>query len=182
MSVSFTYLKDHGPVLRGLGRTALAALQQRLEKTPLFKGSAPEAPVVPTPELRVTLPPRRPELIAEYVRHVGGDPAAYRSVVPPHLFPQWGFGLASETLVGLPYPIAKVMNGGCRLEINAPMPTGEPIDVRATLESIDDDGRRAVLCQRITSGTASSPDAIVARLYAIVPPNSPCTLPALASD
>jgi acyl dehydratase len=172
MSISFSYLLDHGPVLEGLGRTALAALSQQLHK-PKAPDAPTPLPTLPTPELTATLPPRRKELVADYARHVGGDPGMYRTVLPPHLFPQWSFGLASQTLVGLPYPIAKVMNGGCRLEINAPMPSDEPILVRASLESVDDDGRRAVLCQRIISGTASSPDALVARLFAIVPLGKP---------
>src|SRR5205814_2598667 len=44
-----------------------------------------------------------------------------------------------------------------------------PLEVRARLESIDDDGQRAVLHQRIVTGTASSPEAVVAHLRAVVP-------------
>lgn len=104
----------------------------------------------------------------DYLRHVGGDPAAYRGVVPPHLFPQWGFPLAARTLAGVPYPLARVLNGGCRLEINASVPADAALTVRAQLVDIDDDGRRAVLRQRVTTGTAAAPDALVATLFAIV--------------
>jgi acyl dehydratase len=41
--------------------------------------------------------------------------------------------------------------------------------VRARLESLDDDGRRAVLQQHVVTGSASAPDALVSDFYAIVP-------------
>lgn len=162
MSVSSKHILQQGPVLAGLGRTAFAALQQRIHGT----NGAVQAPS--TPITRV-LAPRPADLVADYVRHVGGDRREYKQTVPPHLFPQWGFGLASETLKGIPYPIVKVMNGGCRLEVNGPLPSNEPLDVSAQLVSVDDNGRRAVLHQRITTGTKSAPNAVVANLFAIVP-------------
>jgi acyl dehydratase len=113
------------------------------------------------------------DLIRDYVRHVGGDPSAYRHTVPPHLFPQWGFPLAARTLTDLPYPMFKVLNGGCRVEVNAPLPAGQPLHARARLEDIDDNGRRAVLHQVVVTGTDAEPDAVVAHLYAIVPLGSP---------
>ena len=91
-------------------------------------------------------PAAAPEkLVSDYVRHVGGDPSWYRGRVPPSLFPQWGFPLQAQTLLGVPYPLARVMNAGCRIEQKAPLPAGQPLHVRARLESVDDDGRRAIL-------------------------------------
>lgn len=146
-----------------LGEIALYAALDR------FRTPAAGLPELPGPELNVELPPRPADLIRDYVRHVGGDPASYRKIVPPHLFPQWGFPLAARTLRGLPYPLLKVLNGGCRLEVRAALPAGEPLVVSARLESIDDNGRRAVLQQRIVTGTRSVPEAIIGDLYAIVP-------------
>ena len=65
--------------------------------------------------------------------------------------------------------MARVMNAGCSAEIRGPLALGEPLQVKARLESIDDDGTRAILTQRIVSGTQSSPDALVATLRAFVP-------------
>lgn len=163
MAVRYRHIRHQGPVLASLGQTALFALRQRLS------GGAPSAPSTPGPEVRQTFPPRSPELVRDYLREVGGDPGAYRGVVPAHMFPQWGFALASRTLRGIPYPLTKVLNGGCRLEIHQPLPAGEPLEVRAHLESIDDDGRRAVLHQIVTTSTPSAPDAVVGHFYAIVP-------------
>ena len=116
-----------------------------------------------------TIAPIDPRLVRDYVRHVGGDPAAYRTTVPPHLFPQWGLALAARTLTGLRYPLLRVLNAGCRIEINAPLPSGQPLVARAQLVSVDDDGRRAALTQRIVTGTHEVPDAVVATLRAVVP-------------
>jgi hypothetical protein len=150
-------------VIRAVGKTALAMMW------PHKNGVSAARPTSPGPEFSAVLPPRPADLVRDYIRHVGGDPAAYRNTLPPHLFPQWTFPLAARTLEGIPYPMAKVLNGGCRLEIHAPLPADEPLHVSARLENIDDDGRRAVLEQRIVTGTKKTPVALVAHLYAIVP-------------
>ena len=163
MAVSTKHILQQGPVIAGLGKSAIAAAMQRFSKpsaSPL---------VVPSEVVQETLPPRPSSLIKDYIRNVGGDPKSYKGVVPPHLFPQWGFPLSMETLKGIPYPMMKVMNGGCRLEVNAPLPVDEPLQVSAQLVDVDDNGRRAVLHQRSVTGTPSSPDAVVGHLYAIVP-------------
>ncbi len=152
-------------VLATLGKTAFSAVRQQLGK----KSKAAAVPSVPGPEQTATIPPLPAELIRDYVRHCGGDPGAYKRTVPAHLFPQWGFPMAAKTLVGLPYPLMRVLNGGCRLEINGPLPQGEPLNVSAQLAGIDDNGRRAVLHQKVVTGTSAQPDAVVGHLYAIVP-------------
>jgi hypothetical protein len=108
-------------------------------------------------------------LVDDYVRHLGGDPRAYRGELPPHLFPQWCMPALARTLEGLPYPLLRVVNGGCRVQINGRLADSEPIAVRARLLDIDDDGKRAVLHQQVVSGTQSAPDALAIDFYAIVP-------------
>ncbi|MFN7956145.1 MAG: MaoC/PaaZ C-terminal domain-containing protein [bacterium] len=163
MSIPLRYVLQQGPVIASLGRTALSAARQP-------KGGGARGPVTtPGAEIRATMPPRSRELTRDYVRHVGGNPDAYGDRLPAHFFPQWGFALAARTLEGIPYPLMKVLNGGCRVEIAAPLPASEPLEVSARLEGVDDDGRRAVLHQRIVTGTRSVPAAITAHLYAIVP-------------
>jgi hypothetical protein len=163
MAVSMSYVLEQGPVLAGLARTAVSALRQRGGAGPSKTFSVPGA------ELHAVLPPRSPELVAAYVRNVGGDPSAYRTVLPPHLFPQWSFGLAARTLEGAPYPLLQVMNGGCKMEVRAPLPQGVPLHVRVRLAGVDDNGQRAILDQEIITGTDKEPDALVCHLYAYVP-------------
>jgi acyl dehydratase len=163
--VSSKHILAQGPVIAGLARAAAqAALQKRRQN-----GHAPAPPTVPGAWLDATLPPRPPALVRDYIRHVGGDPGWYKGRLPPSLFPQWGFPLATRTLEGLAYPLAKVMNAGCRIEVNAPLPDDEPLLVRARLESIDDDGRRAILTQRVITGTASAREALIADMRVFVP-------------
>jgi acyl dehydratase len=163
MSVSTKHVLQQGPVIASLAHTAAVALRQRMGQMPA------QPPTTPTAAIEATIKPRPPDLVRDYVRHVGGDPSAYRRVVPAHMFPQWGFPLAARALENLPYPLVKVLNGGCRLQVDEQLPQGEPLLVRAWLEGIDDDGRRAVLHQRVVTGTAASPNAVTADLYAIVP-------------
>ena len=162
MPVSNKHILQQGPVIAGLGKSAFMALKQRFEKdTPPVQ--------TPSPVVERVLPPRPPDLIRDYIRHVGGDPKSYKGVLPPHFFPQWGFPLATATLKSIPYPMMKVMNGGCRLEVKAPLPATEPLYVNAQLVEIDDNGRRAVLKQRIVTGTKSEPEALIGHFFAIVP-------------
>ena len=164
MSLPIRHIFNQGPVIASLGGTAVAALRQRLLHE---EGHVPTE--LPGPEIVETIAPRPAELVRDYVRHVGGDPSAWKGELPPHLFPQWGFPLAAKTLRGLPYPLARVLNGGCRLEVNGPLPSGKPLRVAARLQGIDDNGRRVVLHQRVATGTDDSPELVVGHLFAIVP-------------
>jgi acyl dehydratase len=150
-------------VIASLSGVAVRGLLQRFERKPRVLET------LPGPELRTALAAPHASLIRDYVRAVGGDPRAYAGTIPPHLFPQWSLPLAAETLRKLPYPLLRVVNGGCRLEINAPLAAEEPLLLSARLEGVNDDGRRAVLHQRIVTGQRSQPEAVVAHVYAIVP-------------
>jgi hypothetical protein len=160
MAVPIRYALAQGPMIAALGRVALSALRK--------EGPA-RSPTVPGPWLEARVPPRPEDLVRAYIRHVGGDPGWYRGRVPAHLFPQWSFPLGARALDGLGYPVARVINAGCRIENRAPLPANEPLDVRVRIESIDDDGHRAIITQRIVTGTARSPDATTAFLRAFIP-------------
>jgi acyl dehydratase len=112
-----------------------------------------------------------PALVRAYARYLGisaGGPRQAPSV-PPHLFPQWTFPVAARALRHLPYPLARILNAGCRLEINANIPASAPLTVRAQLLSIEDDGHRALLHERVTTDTPEVSGALVADLYAVAP-------------
>jgi len=163
MAVSLKHVLEQGPVIKALSGVALSALRKS------NKGAA----TVPGPWIEERIAPRSPELIRDYLRHVGDDPSWYRNVVPAHLFPQWGFPLASQAIASLPYPLARVLNAGCSMQVNAPLPAGEPLEVRARLESIDDDGHRALITTKIITGTRAEPEALVSELRAFVPLKPP---------
>ncbi|MEQ1568708.1 MAG: MaoC/PaaZ C-terminal domain-containing protein [Myxococcota bacterium] len=157
--VSRRHVLQQGPVLRALVEAALAATRPRPA------GSA----AGPGPALTDTVRARPEALVRDYVRHCGGDPGWYRGIVPAHLFPQWGFPLLTRTLRAVPYDLRRALNGGCRIEIHEPLPAGEPLELEAAIEGIDDNGSRAVIRNRLTTGTRSSPRAIDAWMYAVVP-------------
>ena len=119
--------------------------------------------------LESTLAPRNDELVRDYIRHVGGDPASYRGVLPAHFFPQWAFPLAAKALSGLPYPMTRVVNAGSTITMNANLPANEPLIVRARLESVDEDERRAKMTVRVITGTAKAPDAVTCEMRTYVP-------------
>jgi hypothetical protein len=163
MQVSSRYVLRQGPMLATLGKTAARALTQRLHtgKTALL--------TTPGPEIKRSFAPLSSDLLDAYVAFVGGDPRAYRGIVPPHFFPHWAMPVAAETLRSVPYPLLRVLNAGCRMQVRALMPRGEALHVRAQLASIEDDGKRAILTQRVVTGTDSVPDAMITELYAFVP-------------
>lgn len=163
MSVPTRYILHQGPMLGALARAAFVAMKSAA-------GKPNRAPAeVPGPIVSATIPARPANLVRDYIRHCGGDPAWYRNQVPAHLFPQWVFPLQARGIEGLQYPIQRVLNGGSRLQMNAPLPLGEPFELKVQLLDIDDDGRRAVIHQRATTSTKMHAEAIVADVYGIVP-------------
>lgn len=163
MSSPLSHLVHQGPVLRALGGVLFSSFSSS------SSSAARVTPALPAGWIEEVLPPRPESLVRDYIRHVGGDPGWYRGVLPAHMFPQWSFPLLARALAHLPYPTTRIVNAGCRIEVRAPLPANEPLRVKARLESIDDDGRRALIVQRIVTGTAKQPEAVVAELRAIVP-------------
>lgn len=159
MAASLRHLKHQLPVLGALARTAVQSLRgARTTGTPLV-GQRLVDEVDPPPQ----------DLVDDYIRAVGGSHASWQGQLPPHLFPQWGFPLMSRTLANVPYDLSKVLNGGCRIEVHHPLPAQERLHLEASLVDIDDDGYRAVLHQRLTTGLIGQAPAVTAHVYAIVP-------------
>lgn len=144
------------PVIRGMGALLFGGRRQR---------SVPDE----DRELVRVIDARPDALVDAYAQHVGAAEGAYATALPPHLFPQWAFALSGELLAGLPYPMHKAVNGGCRLEVRAPLPRGRPLTLRARVSDIDDDGRRAILTQRFVTGVDAGDDALIADVRIFVP-------------
>jgi acyl dehydratase len=148
--------------LLGVARSALR---------PRRRPSAAPGLTLPGPEVTAaaTAPPL--SLVRDYARAMGAAADAYRHppTVPAHLFPQWTFPVAARALQGLPFPLARLLNAGCRLQVNAPLPAGAALTVRAQLLDVQADARRALLHQRIVTDGPDMPGALVADLYAVAP-------------
>jgi acyl dehydratase len=160
--VSNRHILRQSSALGALGRTAMQAALQKIQGVPK------NPPPLPSPELTSIVPPRPRDLVDAYIRNVGGNPKAYAGRVPGHMFPQWGFGPSARTLDGIPYALMNVVNGGCRIEMRGDLPDDVPLTVTAQLMGIDDDGRKAILSQRVVTGVEGNPEIIVAHMDPIV--------------
>lgn len=163
------HLMRQGPVIGALGKAAWTAVRYQLGEAGWPVGPREGGGPIPGPTLEETLPPRDPGMVRDYIRHVGGDPGWYEGVLPPHLFSQWSFPILARTLDGLSYDVSRMLNAGCRMVIHRPLPAGEPLQLRAHLEEVDDDGRRAIMTQHLWCGTPSAPDALFCEVHPIIP-------------
>lgn len=124
----------------------------------------------PEPEvLRSEIASPSDGLVADYVRWCGGNAKAYRGQVPGHLFPQWSLAMMARALEPIPYRVERVLNQGCRVTLNGPIPRGERLLVTADLHEVREEAGKARIHQRITTGPGSQPDALVADVFEVVP-------------
>ncbi len=107
-------------------------------------------------------------LVTTFLNWSGADPAHYTGVVPPHLFTQWGFSLMVRLMAQTRYPLARILNQGCSLRVNRPLPRGEALQLSARMVHIDEDAHRARLHMRLVTGTRSTPDALENDLYSVI--------------
>lgn len=154
--VPFKHLFSQGANLAALGRVgwSLVAPGKREQKA------------MPGEQRVATLPPRGSELVRDFVSWSEGT---RWDGLPPHFFPQWGLPLLAQTLDDQPHPVARVLNQGCRLTIAKPLPADEELNVTAQLVSVEVGERKVRLHQRLVTGTASAPEAVIADVYAVVP-------------
>lgn len=157
------YARLQKDVVRGMGELALAGLLPGPLR-PLLAGGA--APTVPGEWIERRVPALPDALVDAYVDAVGG---ARDGHVPAHLFPQWAFAMSGELMRGLRYPMLRAVNGGCRLEVRGELPRGRELIVRGRLAAIDDDGKRAVITQRFTTGVEGATQLVNAEVRVFVP-------------
>ena len=161
------HILRQGPMIKTVLRTTLAVLMGPLRRTRPVPGQLPEAP------LETAAPPLPDALMDDFIARMGGEVAAYQDRVPPHLFPQWCLPVAGKVTGDLPYSMASMLNAGCRMKLNQPLPRGETLRVRGNIESIDDDGRRALVLVRLVTDTDTAPEALVCDLTVLFPRRKP---------
>lgn len=157
------HLFRQGPVIKTLLKTAISAIGKGKA------GGVGGEKVEPGPVLEQVLSPRNPKLVSDFIKHVGGKPSWYKGILPPDFFPQWGFPLMAKTLEGLPYNLSRTLNGGCRIEVNHPLPINEELYLKASLVDVDDNGYRVVFKQKLVTGTKENPDALISYVNAVLP-------------
>jgi len=123
----------------------------------------------PGPEISKTIAPLASSLLSDYVAWTGGGPEAYDGFVPPHLFPQWGFPPMAVALTSAPWPMTKILNQGCRLEVHGRLPADQPLSVKTFVSDIQEEEHKARITTRIITGTADQPELLTADVHAVVP-------------
>ncbi len=103
------------------------------------------------------------------MRWAGGSPRDWKGTLPPYMFPQWGFPVLGRTLSGVSYPLAKVLNQGCRFEVLEPLPVDATLTLRAHLHHVDDDGTRAKIHQQLVTAVEGQEQGLQSDVYAFVP-------------
>ena len=163
MAVQYRHITQQGAVLGALGRVALAAVSQSL-------GSSNSTVLAtPGPRFEQVVEARSDALVDDFIRWSGGDPKAWRGHVPPTLFPQWAFPLLGRTLTNIPYPLTKVLNGGCQVWCHQPIPRGQDLHLSAYLRDVDDNGSRVILTQHLTTSDLDGRKLLTANVQMVIP-------------
>ncbi|MFC1851403.1 MaoC/PaaZ C-terminal domain-containing protein [candidate division CSSED10-310 bacterium] len=162
MTIPLLHLRHQGPVLATLAKTAWQATTRQKST------ATPAPPATPGPMFIQNIPPLPQTLIRDYIRHVGGDPAAYKKVVPFHLYPQWGFPIMARTLENVPYNLMKVVNAGCVVTVNHQIPQNVSLRLRAQLQHVDATDKRVIMTQRFITETEKLPEALIVEQTALV--------------
>jgi hypothetical protein len=156
------YAVHQWPVVKAMGKVVLASIKHRI-------GGGAGQTQAPGPEISETVPPRPSALVRDYIRWAGGDPAWYHGALPPHLFPQWCYPTLGRTVTDVSYPVDRILNAGCRMEILGPIPDDKELTLTGRLEELDDNGRRVLLHERVTTSTPWGEDVMNAHVFAIIP-------------
>ena len=151
-SLPVALMLQHGPMVRTWLRLFLRALIGRF--LPTHTGYHPVA-------CTVDAPPRYQ--VAAYERWCGApaDPAR----VPAHLFSQWGLSPAMRIFEQSSYNLAEVINQGVSMRVLKPLPAGERLRIRASLESLRESGGATQVAVRIATGTMDDPERVIATLH-----------------
>lgn len=142
MARYWQYIPNQAAGLRALGgllqKAALEAW--RPERNSAQRDSSASRLVGMTVRRQVQLPPVA--LQQAFVRFCGGEPSRYAGRTPPHLFSQWILPGALSLAKRLPYPPLSVINLGCCLRIDGPLPDRGQVSVHSTLTDVSErDGK-----------------------------------------
>jgi hypothetical protein len=163
MAVSFFHLFRQRRGLIATLRVGLSALGRPGE--PLT--------ALPTPPLVETVKAPSAALVADAVLWAGGDPKSYENTLPPWMFAYWGMPLFARLLANAPYAALKVINGGCTLRVNEPLPSGQPLNLSAHIVDVREETTKVRLHLKLTTGTDAVPDAQVVDMFMVMPRSPP---------
>lgn len=103
-----------------------------------------------------TIAPPSPKLIDRYAAWCGAA-ERYRMELPPHMVSHWSLPLVSELLLRMPYRLTSVINQGVTMRVHGPLPRGVPLQLRASLQSAEENDGRVRVTVAFVTGTAQRP-------------------------
>lgn len=138
MARYWQHIPNQAAGLRALGgllqKAALEALWPR--RSAVRDDNSRHLVVGTTVRRQVELPPVA--LQRAFVQFCGGDPSRYAGRTPPHLFCQWILPVALDLAKRLPYPPLSVVNLGCSLRVEGPLPDRGPVNVHSTVTDVSE--------------------------------------------
>lgn len=146
---------QHGPMIRTWLRLFFRSLVSRYRPARVAAGYRPMAGVIDPPAAY---------LVNAY-KTWSGAATDDDGHLPPHLFCQWGLEPALRMFEQSPYNLAEVINQGVSMRVNGPLPMGERLRIRVSLESIRETGGATLVDMRIATGTRDDPERVVAILH-----------------
>lgn len=163
-AVPYGLLRHQGAMLRATARMLLqAARRSLLPSAGLHHVDAPPAPHAIAPLQRcIATPPA--QLVEHYIRWCGAD-GRYDGALPPHMVSQWSLPLVSELLMQLPYRLTGIINQGVSMTAHGPLPRGEALTLRASVEQITHADGWARIVVAIVTGTAQEARLVETRLH-----------------
>jgi len=101
-------------------------------------------------------------LIEHYIQWSGAESDLYPYEVPPHLFSQWSIPLVTRALLQARYPLKDIINRGCQVTVNAHIPRGETLSLRARIIEIKESTSQINFSIQVSTSTPYFRNAIVA--------------------
>ena len=151
MTVPASLLLQQGDMLKTLGRILVKSA---------VPGQTPSENPDHFPPVSESLSAPSDKLVRHYLEWAGAPAERYTGELPPHLFTQWALPLASQHLELLKYKLSGIINQGCDVRINGPLPAGAELKLTAEMVDITETNGRARVHQRLLTGTEAQPDAV----------------------
>ena len=106
-------------------------------------------------------------IVKEYHKWLGAS-ERYPSSIAPHLFPMWSYPSLYKLGKKLHLPLHKVLNQGVKMTINQDLPLDQPLNLEVDIYKIKNMENKIRLSQKITTGTAQFPEALISEIHAVI--------------
>jgi acyl dehydratase len=155
MKANFNLLKYQAPMIGAITKVLFKAITPKKD---IIEGTLKKTLHNVVPNIKV---------VKEYHEWLGAK-SKYDNTIAPHLFPLWSFPQLFKLGRVLNLPLHKVLNQGCKMVINNPLPINTPLNVDLDIYKVQNMSSKYRMAQRITTGTTEVPNALIAEIYAVI--------------